>query len=187
MIPAGELRRGPVYVEPLNPPSVEQAFRTAIEKTALQVVKPIRVAEDRDLNGSELLYARTIGDEVEFRGVFGNNSGRETLDGVQEIMFQVMREYGFKPDVFNPDTAVAPYGIIRYPNGTARQWLLYPTSTPGLYIRRKRDFYMDSNETYAVGWDTLDRAPNRLDLKRWWQGVKATPIFSGGGTPSTPR
>lgn len=143
--------------------------------------QPIRINVEPFYNQSELLQVWTKGDEVEFRGAFGNNSGGETLNRIQEIMFGVMGKYGFNPDVFHPDTTVAPDGIIRYQNGTAIETRLYPTSTPGLFFRRERNFYTDSDATYAFGWNTLDRAPNRLDLRGWWQSKRSPTLVYPAG------
>lgn len=104
-----------------------------------------------------------VSDPKETIGKFGRKR-------FQELTFEVMTKYGFNPDISRPLYTSGGFdaqGISHYPDGTSRQFLVYPSQTvPGLFFERETDFYTATEEPITVSWTVIgQKRPFRERLR----------------------
>lgn len=109
-------------------------------------------AESED---SGIVHELGPGGVVKFWGIL--ERGR-----AQELLFQVMEEYGLNPNHMDRSLK-SPWGsnnMVSEENGTRTEFIAFPSTTiPGLVFHRERNFYPETNGNIRVSWHVSDRAP----------------------------
>lgn len=151
------------------------AFRSKIEAIKKMVNRRLRLGYHGEVSGihpplgqfRELLLLSAEGEdsgivpELE-PGGRAKFWGKLERGRAQELLFQVMKEYGFDPN--NMDQSLkSPWGsdnMVSKEDGTRTEFIAFPSTTiPGLVFHRERNFYPETNGNISVSWHVSDCAP----------------------------